>query len=649
MERMEELVNLLNKYSYYYYVLDNPIVSDKEFDKLYDELITLENETGIILENSPTKRVGGEILSGFEKFTHKTPLLSLNKSTTFEGLDKFDKDIKEYIDNPKYFVEYKYDGLTLACYYKNGKLLKAATRGNGVVGEDVTKNAMTIRTIPLTIDFKGDLIVSGECIMKLSELENYNKKNEKPLKNARNAAAGGLRNLDTKITASRNLDMVFYSVIEAQGLIFNSQQEMYKFLKENRFNISRDVKVCENIEEVKQEINDIEIRKSTLDFLIDGVVIKIDNVLNRELIGYTSKFPKWAIAYKYEAEEVSTMLNDVIWQVGRTGKVTPTACLEAVELAGATVQRATLNNYNDILRKNIKIHSRVFVRRSNEVIPEILGLAQEYENSIEIEKPTTCPCCNFPLAEIGAHLFCRNVHNCKEQILARMENFVGKDAFNIDSISKQTIKQFYEKLNVRKFGDLYKITKDELLSLDSFKEKKCNNYFQALEKTKNVDLVQFILALGILNVGKKTAKDLAKKFKTLENLKNATYEELISVEDIGDVIAQSIIEFFSLDSNKEIINDLFECGITINSVSEIKENKLQSKKFVLTGTLKNYSRDEMSKIIEENGGVVVSSVSKNTDYVLAGENAGSKLDKANALGIKIINEEQFFEIINNKI
>lgn len=648
MEKMQEIVDKLNKWSYSYYVLDNPIVSDKEWDKLYDELQEMERQTGIILPDSPSNRVGGDILSGFDKYVHEYQLYSLAKTTTKEGLRKFDQDIRKIEKEPEYFVEYKYDGLSLIVTYKEGKMLSAATRGNGIVGEDVTINAKTIKSIPLTINYKGKLIVKGECIMPLSELDRYNRKSDRPLKNARNAAAGGLRNLDPKETSNRNLDVMFYDIIYIEdNELIKTQKDAYKFLQDNKFHISNDSKECKGIEDVIKEIDNIEKRKESLDFLIDGAVIKVNSTQKRDIIGYTAKFPKWAIAYKYEAEEISTILEDVIWQVGRTGKVTPIGIVQAVELAGATIKKATLNNYNDIQRKGVKINSRVFIRRSNEVIPEILGIAEEYENSKLINKPTKCPCCDSELIEVGANLFCVNAHKCKDQIISRLSHFVERDAMNIDTVSEKTIEQLYNKLNVKSVADLYKVTKEQLLSLENFKDKKADNYLSNIDKSKEIDLASFIYALGILNVGKKTAKELAKNFETFENFRNATFEDFIKIHDIGDIVAQSIVDYFKFEQNNEIIEELFSLGVKINDYVKVKENNiLENKKFVLTGTLKDISREEMSKIIESYGGQTSSTVSKNTDYVLYGDSAGSKLEKAQKLGIETINLEQFWEIVN---
>lgn len=641
LERMKELVEEINFHNYNYYSLDNPTISDAEWDKLYDELLVLEKETNVVLPDSSTNKVGGETLSKFQKYTHKVPYYSLEKSNTFSRLKEWCDDIKNQYSSATFFVEYKYDGLTISITYKDGKLINASTRGNGFVGEDVTSQVKTIRTVPLTIDFKGELVVQGEAIMKLSELKKYNEKNAEPLKNARNAAAGAIRNLDPKITKSRNLDVIFYAVNYVEGKTFASQQDMHDFLVENKFNASKDYAFCNNFEEVWKRVNEIDKNKFNLDFLIDGAVIKLNETKAREIFGFTSKFPKWAIAYKFEAQELSTKLNDVVWQVGRTGKLTPIGLIEPVNLAGATVSKATLNNMGDIVRKQVKINSFVFVRRSNEVIPEILGIARDIENSKEIEKPTNCPCCKTNLVEIGANLFCPN-YFCPEQIEDRISHFASRDAMNIEGISEKTVGQFREKLGVKTIADLYYLTKEQLYSLDNFKDKKVDNFFKQLNESKKVPLNKFIYALGISNIGKKASKDLVKHFKTLENIKNATVEQINEIYDFGLIMAQNVVEYFSNEHNKEILKKLNEAGVEVeNAQSEQKSNIFQNMTFVLTGTLPNLSREQASQIIEENGGKTSSSVSKNTTFVLLGDNAGSKLEKANKLGIKTISEQEF--------
>lgn len=648
MERMKWLVDELNKHCYNYYVLDNPTISDADFDKLYDELLILEKETGIVLEESPTKRVGGETLDGFVKKTHEFRMYSLDKCRAFEDIYKFVDDIKKQEPNSTFTLGYKYDGLTIVCEYNNGYFVGATTRGNGFVGEDVTEQVKTIKSVPLKIKFEGRLVVSGEGMITNENLEKYNKTSNEPLKNARNAVSGAIRNLNPKETAKRNLDFFCYNVLFAEGINFKTQEQMNEFIKDNNFLSEPYQKTCSSAEEICAEIAKIDKVKEKLGILIDGMVIKLNEIEKRDEFGYTSKFPKWAMAFKFEAQEVTSILNDVVWQVGRTGKVTPIAEIEPVELAGATVKRATLNNYGDILRKQIQLNSRVFVRRSNEVIPEILGLAELLPNSREIEKPTNCSCCGSELIEKGALLFCTNRQGCKEQVVDRLTHFASRDAMNIEGIRDQTSAQFCDELSITEPSELYNLTKEDLLKLDKFKEKKAENVLKSLEKSKKVNLNNFIYAIGIPNVGTKTAKDLAKNFGTLENLRNAKIEDLSIIRDIGEIVARSIVEFFADEFNNNMINNLLNVGIKIEESEGVTDGIFSGLTFVLTGTLTKYTRSEASAIIEKNGGQTSSSVSKNTSYVLAGESAGSKLDKAQKLGVKVISEQEFEEMIKHK-
>lgn len=644
IKRMEELVDELNVHVKNYYVLDNPTISDSEYDKLYDELVALEKETGTILPASPTQRVGGETLEGFNKFVHEVSLYSLDKSQTYEGIISWVDEIKKEFPSSTFSVEYKFDGLSIVVEYNNGLFVRAGTRGNGRVGEDVSEQAKTIKSIPLKIPFKGKLIVQGEGMITLSNLEKYNKIASEPLKNARNAVAGAIRNLNPKETAKRNLDLFAYSINYIEGKKFNTQEEENEFLVKNGFKTSNFLRICKSADEIINEIKKVGEIKSSLDILMDGIVIKLNEIAPREEIGYTSKFPKWAIAYKYEPEEISTILNAVIWQVGRTGKLTPIAQVEPTVLGGAKVSRATLNNMGDIKRKNVKIGSRVFVRRSNEVIPEILGLAQELPNSKEIIPPTTCPCCGGELSEIGANLFCTNV-DCQEQIIDSITHFCSKEAMNIDGLSEKTIKLLYEKLGLRKISDIYELKYEDLLNLEKFKETKANKLIKSIENSKNVTISSFIYALGIKNVGLKTAKDLVKNFKSFEKIKFASFDELMNVRDIGDIVAESIVGYFKNEKNLREIENLFSKGIRLLEEKFEENEYLSGKKVVLTGTLENFSRLEATKILENNGAIVLSSVGKSTNLVIAGENAGSKLKKAENLGIEIINEEEFLKII----
>ncbi len=637
---MRKLVEILNKYAYEYYVLDNPTVSDREYDVLYDKLIKLEKQTGIVLFDSPTKRVGGEPISSFKKHSHIERLYSLDKGTTEEELFAFDKRINKQGEELIYTVEYKFDGLTICLTYEDGKFVRATTRGNGVTGEDVTAQVLTIKSFPLTINYKGKIEVQGEAIIRLSVFDAYNKTAEEPLKNPRNAVAGAIRNLDPKVTEKRKVEIYFYNVNYMEDNTLKTQVECEEFLKENGFKVHPFLKVCKGINEVISAIKEVDVARKSLDVLTDGAVVKVNDFSLRKLLGSTDKFPRWAIAYKFEAEEITTILKEVRWQVGRTGKLTPLGIVEPVELAGATVQKATLNNYGDILRKGVKVGARILIRRSNEVIPEILGTTEVYENCKEIEKPKFCPFCKTEIIEVGANLFCPN-ENCKPRIISSLTNFASKGGVNIEGFSEKTAEVLFEKLNVKNFSDLYKLNVENLLGLEGFQIKKAENLINAIEDSKNLALENFIYSLGIENVGKKTAKDLAEKFTNIEKLVNASKEELLQVDEIGEIIAESITEHFANEKNINEINNLLNVGVnpTFNKVQ--KGSTFSGEKVVLTGSLQSFTRDEASKIITELGGEVVGSVSKKTTLVLAGENAGSKLDKARALNIKIIDEEQF--------
>lgn len=646
VEKMQELIKEINKHNYNYYVLDNPTISDSEYDKLYYTLVDLEKEYDIVLPSSPTQRVGDTVLEGFEKREHKVNLYSLNKVRDYDDLSNWVADMKKLAGDTDFSVEYKFDGLQLVLEYNNGLFVSATTRGNGSVGEDVTAQVKTIKTVPLEIDFKGRLIVQGEGMMTNHSFEQYNKTATEKLKNPRNAVAGAIRNLDPRETAKRNLDYFCYSVLMIEGKSFSTQQEINQFLKEQGFQTGDFFKICSNSQEIIEKIEEIDKIKSSLDILIDGMVIKINKVAPRDDIGFTAKYPRWAMAFKFEAQEVSTMLNSVVWQVGRSGRVTPIAELEPVELAGATVSRATLNNVDDIKKKGVLLNSRVFVRRSNEVIPEIMGLAEKYQNSSEIIAPEVCPCCNMPLIFKGPLLYCTNHLGCKDQVVDRISHFASRNAFNIEGFSIQTACSVYDKLGLRKLSDVYKITKSQLLTLDKVKDKKADNIINSIEKSKKLPLYRFLFALGITEVGVKTAKELAKHFRTLDNLMSASVEDIAEVEDIGEIIANNVYSFFREEYNQNEIQSLFESGVEIEQ-NEIVENfnpNFVGKTFVLTGALTR-PRKEIENLIENMGGKTSSSVSSKTDFVLAGEDAGSKLDKAKSLGIKILTEEEFNQLL----
>jgi len=641
MNRMRELIDTLNKWAYEYYVLDNPSVSDREYDRLYDELKSLEEQTGRVEFDSPTKRVGGEPIKGFVRHAHISRLYSLDKCVSYDELDAFFTRMGKAVKNPEYTVEYKFDGLTMCLTYENGRFVRATTRGNGVVGEDVTAQCLTIKSFPLTIDYKGVAEIQGEAVIRLSVLEKYNQTAKEQLKNARNAVAGAIRNLDPKITAERKCEILFYNVNFLSDGFLETQEEHFGFLKKNGFKVYPFLRVCKSVEEVRSAIEEIELERKNIDVLTDGAVIKLNDCTAREALGYTDKFPRFAIAYKFEAEERETVVNEIKWQVGRTGKLTPLALVEPVDLGGATVRKATLNNFGDLTKKDVKVGSRVLIRRSNEVIPEILGAVAHAEGSVPVSKPEKCPFCDSKVVENGANLFCPN-RFCRPRIIGKVEHFAQKDAMDIEGLSEMTAGQMYDNLDLRNCSRLYALNSEDLEKLDGFKDKKIKNLLTAIEKSKSVSLDRFIFALGIDGVGKVAAKDLAKYFKSLENLAKADREELLSLENIGEVTAEAIVNWFKDEDNAKEVKNLLNSGIT----PKVKENKSVSGVFsgefvVLTGTLSTLKRSEAQKLIEERGGECQSSVTAKTTLVIAGESAGSKLDKAKKLNVKIIGEEEF--------
>lgn len=655
---MEYLVHEINKHNYSYYTLDSPTISDKEYDLLYDELVKLEKETGTVLRDSPTQRVGAPVLSGFSKHKHIRKLLSLDKAQSFEQLIAWERRIKKIIDAynadakdslvyPTYTVEYKFDGLTINLTYQNGYLVEGATRGNGVEGESIISQIKAIKSVPLSIPYKGLLEIQGEGLMPLSALEDYNKTAPEPLKNARNAAAGALRNLNPAETAKRNLIVYFYNVNYIEEDRFGSQLEMLEFIKENGMMVDDYHREFESVDEIIAEIDRLGQVIKDQDILIDGLVIKVNDLATREILGYTNKHPRWAIAYKFEAEEMTTKLIEVEWNVGRTGKVTPTAILDPVEIAGTTVRRATLNNWDDIQRKKVKLGSTVWIRKSNEVIPEIMGTVDDGKNHEDIELPKYCPACHSELIQRGVHIFCPNSLSCKPQLVSRLVHFGSRDAMNIEGFSEKTAEQLFDQLGLKDIPGIYEIRYEDLVKLDRFGPKKAHNLMDAIQKSKQVSLGAFLYSLGIPNVGKKTATDLAKRFRSLESLESAKLEELIEVEDIGNVVAKDIVEFFHDDTIKRSIERLMSEGIDVQfEEKEIKESLLTDKNIVITGTIEGLARSELKQMLENLGANVVGSVSSKTDYVIAGEKAGSKLAKAQELGIEVIGEEELKEIID---
>lgn len=657
-EKMLSLIKKIEENNYYYYTLGDPKISDREYDIIYDELVRLEKESGIILPNSPTRKVGGEILDHFEKHEHIVKLMSLDKSQSYEELINWDirirKIINDYniennvkINDIEYIVEYKFDGLTINLTYENGKLIQGATRGNGEIGEAILPQVQTIKNIPFEIPYKGILEVQGEGLMPISSFERYNKKAIEPLKNPRNAVAGALRNLDPKLTAKRDLIGYFYNINYIENSEVRTQEEMIEFLKNNGLPTSEYVKKVKSIENVIDEIKELEHKVKKLNVLTDGIVVKVNDIYTREILGSTNKFPRWAMAYKFESEEYTTKVLSVEWNVGRTGKVTPIALLEPVDINGVTVKRATLNNWNDIQRKNVKIGSTVWIRRSNDVIPEIMGAVEE-ENSenIEIEKPTLCPYCNNELYQDGVHIFCNNTFSCKPQLISRLVHFVSRDAMNIEGLSEKTIIQLFEELELKELSQIYDLKYEDLIELERFGEKKANKLLEAIEKSKKVSLERFIYSLGILNVGIKTSKQLAKEYKTLDNIENTSVEELIKLEDIGEIVAKSIVDYFKHDKFKENISKLILKGIYIEYKEKAKEKSVfTDKKVVITGTFETLGRNELKKTLEKLGGVVVNSISKNTDYLILGSKPGSKYQKALEFGVKILKEDDLKKYI----
>ncbi|MDU2557391.1 MAG: NAD-dependent DNA ligase LigA [Anaerococcus prevotii] len=656
-EQIDILIEKIEYLNYHYYTLDEPLVSDGEYDQIYDELRKLEEETGYVRDDSPTQIVGGEILDKFEKHFHITKLLSQNKAQTHEELeawidrcnrlrDEYNRNHDDKLAELEYIMEYKFDGLTVNLTYNNGLLVNAATRGNGTVGEEISAQVRTIRSIPNKIKEESLLEIQGEALMPLSELTRYNEENELQLKNARNAAAGALRNLNTKETAKRKLTAYFYS-IPTNNLDFASEEDMLEFLKDQGLLIHPYHKKVHNLEEMVKELDYIEEERKNIDILTDGVVIKINDKKTQEVLGSTNKFPRWSIAYKFEAEEYTTTLREVVWNVGRSGKVTPSAILDPVEFSGATVTRATLNNYDDIIRKKVRIGSKVFIRRSNDVIPEILGVVDEnQEGTKEIEKPSKCPYCGSELIQGNVHIICPNSISCKPQLLARMEHFTSRNAMDIEGLSEKTIAQLMEELDINEVDDIYDLTYDDLINLDRFGDKKTKNLLNAIEASKKVDLNSFIYAIGIPNVGERTSRDLANKFKNFDSLRHASSEDLSDIDDIGEITAQNIIEYFRDPNISKSIDNLLEKGIEISEVkADNNSDSLNDMTFVITGTIDNYKRDDIKKLLESNGAKVTGSVSKNTDVVLAGEKAGSKKDKAQDLGIEIYENDRLYDFL----
>ncbi len=663
-KEIEGLVSRLNKYSREYYTLDKPSVTDKEYDILYKKLEDLEGETGYILPYSPTQRIGDGVLNGFEKYTHRAPLWSLGKAQNYEELkdwlERNERFVREYnrqnedkLPEPSYWLTRKFDGLSVNLTYdENGILVMAATRGTGITGEEITKQVRTVKSVPLRVNSRELFEIHGEAMMTREAFLKYNETAKVPLKNTRNGAAGALRNLDLAETRRRNLIIYFYDVGYKEGRQFKTYGEMIDFILSEGFPTDGYFEKADTFEEIKTLIEENIEKRSELSYEIDGIVIVLDDMKTRDLLGYTVKFPRWGIAYKFEAEETTTRLLSVEWNVGRSGRVSPTAILEPVELAGVTVQRATLNNMDDIERKDVKIGADVYVRRSNDVIPEIMGRVINDNVTEDILPPEFCPSCGTKLTKIGAHLFCENTLSCRPQLIKTIVHYASRDAMNIEGLSEKTVESMFINLDLRKISDIYALTKEDLLKLPATKDRKAQNLLNAIENSKKAKLSSFIYALGIQNVGERTSRDLEKKFGTLENVMNAGREELLEVPDIGEIVADCILDFFRSPEVREEITALLNHGIELDEPGKKKDWEKDSQKaeestpftgktVVITGTMKNYKRKDLEEKIISLGGIPQGSVSKKTDFVIYGEEAGSKLQKAQSLGVRTLTEDEF--------
>ena len=666
LARRAQLVAELNDLAWRYYVLDEPRVSDAEYDALYDELLELEKRHGA-LPDSPTQRVGGETLKNFAQHRHLARLWSMDKVRDAAALRDWAARAErlradhvaqtgEGLPKLRFAVESKFDGLTVNLTYENGLLVQAATRGNGEVGEAVLPQVRTIKGIPLSIPFQGRMEVHGECFMRQSTLRAYNKTAAEPLKNARNGAAGALRNLDPAVTAARHLSAFFYDVGYIQGREFSDHVEMIEFIRDNHLPCGPFLKVCNTIDEVLEVIAEANRDRGGLDYQIDGLVVKIVDFATRRALGYTNRFARWEVAWKFEAEEVTTVLRDILWDAGRTGKLTPVAELDPVEVAGATVRRATLNNWDDIQRKGVQVGGRVWIRRSNEVIPEIMGAVDDPElTPTPPEKPIHCPACGSALVEEGAHLFCPNGLGCPPQAVSRMVHYASRDAMDIETFSDKTAEMFFHTLQLKDVSDLYALDRDALLTLPGFggkEQKRADNLLAAVERSKHPELHRFLYALGIPGVGIKTARDIAGAFGSFSAVRKATIEQLLTIEGVGGIVAQAVVDFFVDEHTAATLDRLLSLGV-VPRQEEAKPPAgagiLSGQTVVLTGTLPTLGRKQAEELILKHGGKTSGSVSAKTSLVLLGEDAGSKYDKAVALGIRCVSEEEFLRMIGDTL
>lgn len=661
-ERIEYLRKILEYHARKYYDEDKPEISDFEYDMLMVELRNLENEFPEFKSlESLTQKVGGHIKEGFTKVTHEVPLQSLQDVFSIEDVKEFCNRISQRaeendITDLRYVVETKIDGLSAALEYKNGMFIKGATRGNGLIGEDVTLNLKTVKTIPMKLKEDIDITVRGEVFIAKKDFEKMNQErqdNEEELfANARNAAAGSLRQLDSSITAKRPLDIYIFNVQKIHGKEFNSHYEELQYLENIGFNVNPVRLYCHNIEDVKKAIEEIGEQREDLTFGIDGAVVKVDNLNFREILGSTSKTPRWAVAYKYPPEKKETKLKDIICQVGRTGAITPMAILEPVKVAGSTISKTTLHNEDFIKEKDLKIGDTVVIQKAGDVIPEIVEVKKDKRTGEEVnfEMPKICPVCGAEaIREEGeSAIRCTGIE-CPAKLYRNLVHFVSREAMNIDGLGESIIAQLLDKGLINNIADIYKLTFENIASLKKNGKKFAQNLIDSINKSKDNDLYRLITALGIRHVGVKASKLLARKYKTIDNLINSEFEDLSNINDIGPIVANSIKEFFMQDQTKDLINKLKQAGVnTVANEEENIDSRFDGKTFVLTGSLEGFTRAQASNIIERFGGKISNSVSKKTDYVIAGEEAGSKLTKAQNLGVKVLSEEQFKKIIGGK-
>ena len=649
--RVDELSRQLEYHNDLYYNMDEPEISDFEYDKMLRELEELEEEfPELRLPTSPTNRVGGSAGEKFSPVVHSVPMESLHDSFSAEEIRDFDRRVKEVAPDAKYIVEPKFDGLSVLCEYKNGVFVRGSTRGDGITGEDVTDNLMTIKSLPKRISNAPELLeVRGEVYMSFKSFEELVKRQEeneeKPAKNPRNAAAGSLRQKNAKITAQRKLDIFVFNVQRVEGAALESHRQSLDYLSELGFPTSF-YKVCDNADEVLEEIDRIGNMRGELDYAIDGAVVKVDSFAQRALLGSTAKYPKWAEAYKYPPEEKQTKLLDVEINVGRTGALTPVGIFEPVLLAGTTVSRATLHNRDFIEEKGICVGDTVLIRKAGEIIPEVLCVCEHAENAVPFKFPETCPSCGSPVVQDNeAAVRCTNT-GCPAQLMRHLIHFVSRDAMDIDGLGPAVLEQLVGAELVKSPADLYRLSAEDISGLERMAEKSANNLVSAIEKSKQCELYRVLYALGVRNIGLKAARLVCESFLTIDDIMNAKAEAFEQIEGFGSIMAQSLENYFSLDSTKNLIAELKSLGLEMKPSEQKKKGGVfEGKTFVLTGTLPTMTRSEASKLIEQNGGKTSSSVSKKTSYVLAGEEAGSKLTKAQSLGIEILSEEEFLKML----